>query len=216
MVGCLQRFHGHQSAVRPAGQCIDDRHRKQRPSPEPAIRWPLMARAPASPSMTNTMLAYRPNFSARYLRPPAFSRHGCHAPLRSGRRPYAFSYIGYNGTMAGGGDTEDSRWDDAVKYRITYGPVHFGAMYKLADGSGGCYGGFLGAGLPRPVRRSRAQQRLRIRPWRKLHKFSADAVFQHFNQAISVLNPLLGPQSLRRRTSPPPTASIPSRSPGTI
>src|SRR5580698_702888 len=43
---------------------------------------------------------------------------------------YAFSYIGYNGTMAGGGDTEDSRWDDALKYRLTYGPVHFGAMYK--------------------------------------------------------------------------------------
>ena len=52
---------------------------------------------------------------------------------------YAFSYIGYNGTMAGGGDTEDSRWDDAVKYRLTYGPAHFGAMYKFADGSGGCY-----------------------------------------------------------------------------
>ena len=32
---------------------------------------------------------------------------------------YAFSYIGYNGTMAGGGDTEDSRWDDALKYRLT-------------------------------------------------------------------------------------------------
>src|SRR5208337_3566005 len=52
---------------------------------------------------------------------------------------YAFSYIGYNGTMAGGGDTENTRWDDAVKYRLTYGPVHFGAMYKFADGSGGCY-----------------------------------------------------------------------------
>jgi predicted porin len=26
--------------------------------------------------------------------------------------------------------------------------------------------------------------------------FSADAVYQHYNQAISVLNPLLGPQSL--------------------
>ena len=52
---------------------------------------------------------------------------------------YAFSYIGYNGTMAGGGDTEDTRWDDALKYRLTYGPVHFGAMYKFADGSGGCY-----------------------------------------------------------------------------
>jgi len=32
---------------------------------------------------------------------------------------YAFSYIGYNGTMAGGGDTEDARWDDALKYRLT-------------------------------------------------------------------------------------------------
>ena len=52
---------------------------------------------------------------------------------------YAFSYIGYNGTMAGGGDTEDSRWDDALKYRLAYGPVHFGAMYKFADGNGGCY-----------------------------------------------------------------------------
>ncbi len=52
---------------------------------------------------------------------------------------YAFSYIGYNGTMAGGGDTEDSRWDAALKYRLTVGPVHFGAMYKFADGNGGCY-----------------------------------------------------------------------------
>jgi predicted porin len=30
----------------------------------------------------------------------------------------------------------------------------------------------------------------------KSGKFSADVVFQHYNQAISVLNPLLGPQSL--------------------
>jgi hypothetical protein len=34
---------------------------------------------------------------------------------------YSFSYIGYNGTMAGGGDTEDTRWDDAIKYRLSYG-----------------------------------------------------------------------------------------------
>src|SRR3984957_1270118 len=52
---------------------------------------------------------------------------------------YAFSYIGYNGTMAGGGDTEDTRWDQAIKYRLAYGPVHFGLMYKFADGSGGCF-----------------------------------------------------------------------------
>ena len=38
---------------------------------------------------------------------------------------YAFSYIGYNGTMAGGGDTENSRWDDAVKYRLTVWPDPF-------------------------------------------------------------------------------------------
>jgi predicted porin len=46
---------------------------------------------------------------------------------------YDFSYIGYNGTMAGGGDTEDSRWDSAVKYRIAFGPAHLAAMYKFAD-----------------------------------------------------------------------------------
>jgi predicted porin len=109
---------------------------------------------------------------------------------------YAFSYIGYNGTMAGGGDTEDSRWDDAVKYRVNFGPAHLAAMYKFADGNGGCYsasatwtaanctpetahnnayGGDLGGGY---------------------HKLSSDLVYQHYNQAISVLNPLLGPQSV--------------------
>ena len=31
---------------------------------------------------------------------------------------YPFSHIGYNGTMAGGGDTEDTRWDEAIKYRL--------------------------------------------------------------------------------------------------
>ena len=34
---------------------------------------------------------------------------------------YAFSFIGYNGLTAGGGDTQDSRWDDAIKYRVTWG-----------------------------------------------------------------------------------------------
>ncbi len=38
---------------------------------------------------------------------------------------YSFSFIGYNGLMAGGGDTQDTRWDEAVKYRLSYGPVHF-------------------------------------------------------------------------------------------
>jgi predicted porin len=109
---------------------------------------------------------------------------------------YAFSYIGYNGTMAGGGDTDDSRWDDAMKYRLTYGPVHFGAMYKFANGSGGCYS---------PLPTWTAANCTPVRPHNNAYgfdiggqhgKLSADMVFQHYNEAVSVLNPLLGPQSL--------------------
>jgi predicted porin len=109
---------------------------------------------------------------------------------------YAFSYIGYNGTMAGGGDTEDSRWDDALKYRLAYGPVHFGAMYKFANGSGGCYSGTAGwtAATCTPVAPHNDAYGFDLGG--NYGKFSADIVYQHYNQAISVLNPLLGPQSL--------------------
>jgi len=109
---------------------------------------------------------------------------------------YAFSYIGYNGTMAGGGDTEDSRWDTALKYRLTYGPVHFGAMYKFADGSGGCYSATAGWMATTCMPESAHNNAFGFDLGGKAGKFSADAVFQHYNQAISVLNPLLGPQSL--------------------
>jgi predicted porin len=109
---------------------------------------------------------------------------------------YGFSYIGYNGTMAGGGDTDDSRWDDAMKYRLTYGPVHFGAMYKFANGSGGCF-----SALPNWTAANCTPERAHNNAYGfdfggEHGKFSADVVFQHYNQAISVLNPLLGPQSL--------------------
>ena len=109
---------------------------------------------------------------------------------------YAFSYIGYNGTMAGGGDTENSRWDDAVKYRITYGPVHFGAMYKFADGSGGCYSDSTTWTAADCTPESAHNNAFGVDLGGESHKFSADLVYQHYNQAISVLNPLLGPQSL--------------------
>jgi predicted porin len=109
---------------------------------------------------------------------------------------YAFSYIGYNGTMAGGGDTDDSRWDDAMKYRFTYGPVHFGAMYKFANGSGGCFSALLTwtAANCAPVRPHNNAYGFDIGG--QHGKLSADIVFQHYNEAVSVLNPLLGPQSL--------------------
>jgi predicted porin len=113
---------------------------------------------------------------------------------------YAFSYIGYNGTMAGGGDTEDSRWDDALKYRLTYGPAHFGAMYKFADGSAGCYAASTTTASPSWSATTCTPEAAHNNAYGfdlggNYGKFSSDLVYQHYNQAISVLNPLLGPQS---------------------
>jgi predicted porin len=109
---------------------------------------------------------------------------------------YAFSYIGYNGTMAGGGDTEDARWDDALKYRLAYGPVHFGAMYKFADGNGGCYSASSTWTAATCVPESAHNNAFGFDVGGEYRKLSLDVVYQHYNQAISVLNPLLGPQSL--------------------
>jgi len=109
---------------------------------------------------------------------------------------YSFSYIGYNGTMAGGGDTEDTRWDQAVKYRLSYGPVHFGVMYKFADGSGGCYSASATWSAATCTPEAAHNTAYGFDLGAQVFNFSADAVFQHYNQAISVLNPLLGPQSL--------------------
>ena len=109
---------------------------------------------------------------------------------------YAFSYIGYNGTMAGGGDTEDSRWDSAVKYRLMVGPVHVAAMYKFADGNGGCYSASATWTAANCTPETAHNNAYGGDVGGVLNKFSGDIVYQHYNQAISVLNPLLGPQSL--------------------
>ena len=109
---------------------------------------------------------------------------------------YSFSYIGYNGTMAGGGDTEDTRWDEAMKYRLAYGPVHFGAMYKFADGSGGCYSASATWSAATCTPEQAHNSAYGFDFGGEYGNFSVDVVFQHYNQAISVLNPLLGPQSL--------------------
>jgi predicted porin len=113
---------------------------------------------------------------------------------------YAFSYIGYNGTMAGGGDTEDTRWDDAVKYRLMHGPVHAAAMYKFVDGTGGCYAASTTTVAPAWSAATCTPEEAHNNAFGfnlggDYGKLSADAVYQHYNQAISVLNPLLGPQS---------------------
>jgi len=108
---------------------------------------------------------------------------------------YAFSFIGYNGVMAGGGDTQDTRLDDAIKYRVKMGPVHFGALYKFAEGQGGCYAATAGftAATCTPVAPHNTAYGLDFGG--TYQGFSADVVYQRVNQAISVVNPLLGPGS---------------------
>jgi predicted porin len=108
---------------------------------------------------------------------------------------YAFSYIGYNGTLAGGGDTEDSRWDDAVKYRLIHGPVHVAAMGKFADGNGGCYSASANWTAATCTAEKPHNTAYGFDVGGNHKRFYADAVYQRYNQAISVLNPLLGPQS---------------------
>jgi predicted porin len=108
---------------------------------------------------------------------------------------YSFSFIGYNGLMAGGGDTQDTRLDQALKYRISYGPVHFGALYKFVDGSGGCYSAAATWTSTTCTSEAAHNSAYGFDLGAALGTFSADVVIQHVNQAISVVNPLQGPQS---------------------
>ena len=48
----------------------------------------------------------------------------------------AFSVIGTQGLSAGGGDTEDARFDSSIKYLVNVGPVHGGAIYQVAGQNG--------------------------------------------------------------------------------
>jgi predicted porin len=109
---------------------------------------------------------------------------------------YSFSFIGYNGLMAGGGDTQDTRWDEAAKYRLTYGPLHFGAMYKFVDGEGGCYSASAAWTAATCTPEAPHNSAYAFDFGGAYDYFSADLVVQRINQAISVLNPLLGPGSL--------------------
>jgi len=108
---------------------------------------------------------------------------------------YAFSFIGYNFLFADGGDTENTRWDSAIKYRVAYGPIHFGAMYKFEDGSGGCFSASANWTATSCTGEQPHNNAYGFNFGGVIEKFSADVVYQRVFQAISVLNPLLGPQS---------------------
>ena len=48
----------------------------------------------------------------------------------------AFSPIGYSGVSGGNGDTEDLRYDSAIKYVYGYGPGHIGLLHQFgSDGN---------------------------------------------------------------------------------
>ena len=54
----------------------------------------------------------------------------------------AFSVIGFSGTAAGGGDTEDRRLDQSAKYYAKYDWLHLGAMYQFGSASGSTNTGY--------------------------------------------------------------------------
>lgn len=54
----------------------------------------------------------------------------------------AFSIIGFSGTAAGGGDTEDRRLDQSIKYYGKYDWLHLGALYQFSGSSGSMNTGF--------------------------------------------------------------------------
>jgi predicted porin len=76
----------------------------------------------------------------------------------------AFSVIGYQGTTAGTGDTEDARFDNAVKYRVTNGPFRTAALYRFGASGSSAYEAGIGADYLGA---------------------SFDAVYSHVNDAIS-------------------------------
>ncbi len=55
----------------------------------------------------------------------------------------AFSLIGMSGTYAGGGDTEDRRFDNAIKYALPIADIaRLGLLYKFNNSNGGANSAF--------------------------------------------------------------------------
>jgi predicted porin len=80
-------------------------------------------------------------FSSSTLGSLTFGRHV--TPLADGIAKYdpmgaaqAFSVIGFSGTAGGGGDTEDRRLDNSVKYTGKFSFVHLGALYQFSQATG--------------------------------------------------------------------------------
>lgn len=80
-------------------------------------------------------------FSSATFGTLTFGRHT--TPLADGIAKYdptgasqAFSLIGFSGTTAGGGDTEDRRLDQSAKYTLKYDWLHLGGLYQFSGARG--------------------------------------------------------------------------------
>src|SRR5215831_11760244 len=69
-------------------------------------------------------------------------------------------------------------------------PIHFGAMYRLEDGSGGCFSASAGWTATTCTAEQPHNNAYGFNFGGVIAKFSADVVYQRVFQAISVLNPL--------------------------
>ena len=82
----------------------------------------------------------------------------------------AFSLLGYTGSLSSG-DTENSRFDNSLKYRVEYGPARFGAIYK-----------FGGPGTGSPTNGATYQ----LSAGFDYAALSFDAVYSHVSDAITL------------------------------
>jgi predicted porin len=130
-----------------------------------------------------------------------FGRHV--TPLADGISKYdpmgasqAFSLIGFSGTYAGGGDTEDRRLDQSVKYTAKYDFVHLGALYQFSGSSGS------------------TNTAAQVQIGAEFAGFSADAFYAKKYNAVAA-SPLSGAQvqELAGRCNPPPGTPPPATPP---
>ena len=89
----------------------------------------------------------------------------------------AFSVIGLSGTAGGGGDTEDRRLDDSLKYTAKFAMVDFGLMYKFANGSAEDYRNGGGSG--------EAYDAVQAQLGANYAGFSIDAYYSYVKDAVA-------------------------------
>jgi len=87
---------------------------------------------------------------------------------------YAFSVIGFSGATAGVGDTEDTRYSTAVKYRVDYGMFRAAALYQ--------FGGYALNNASTDAWELQAGADLFNGPWGKL---AVDGIYSKVEDAVS-------------------------------